>query len=68
MKKVLDYRWEELQFLQEERRRVDSLLNLCEAAKRWLEGDSIRPLPTGWWVGEGLMGRCPRVALRGRLR
>ncbi|XP_070250935.1 E3 ubiquitin-protein ligase RNF213 isoform X3 [Myotis yumanensis] len=39
MEKVLDYRWEELRFLQEERRRVDSLLKLCEAAKRWVEVD-----------------------------
>lgn len=40
MKKVLDYRWEELQFLLEERGRVDSLLKLCEAAKPWVQGDS----------------------------
>ncbi|KAK1330750.1 hypothetical protein QTO34_008688 [Cnephaeus nilssonii] len=39
MKKVLDYRWEELQFLLEERGRVDSLLKLCEAAKPWVQVD-----------------------------
>lgn len=58
MKKVLDYRWEELQFLQEERRRVDSLLKLCEAVKRWVEGDS-HPTFASQVAGPGADGNMP---------
>ncbi|XP_014389422.1 PREDICTED: E3 ubiquitin-protein ligase RNF213-like, partial [Myotis brandtii] len=39
MKKVLDSRWKELQFLQKEQSRVDSLLKLCEGVKHWVKVD-----------------------------
>ena len=38
MKQVLHRRWEELTFLQEEKRRVDSLLKLCEGVKHLVKG------------------------------
>ncbi|XP_071075531.1 E3 ubiquitin-protein ligase RNF213 isoform X3 [Desmodus rotundus] len=39
MKQVLHRRWEELTFLQEEKRRVDSLLKLCEGVKHLVKVD-----------------------------
>ncbi|XP_006105644.1 E3 ubiquitin-protein ligase RNF213 [Myotis lucifugus] len=39
MKNVLDSRWKELQFLQKEQSRVDSLLKLCEGVKHWVKVD-----------------------------
>lgn len=38
LKKVLQYRLEELTFLKEEKKYVDSLLKLCEGVKHLIEG------------------------------